>query len=414
MNTEANSNHPDREQGSPPAPPVIQRRRRSFIPIGVGVGSILIIALGATMVVHAESKVNDVALAQSAKPVTVVEALGTTFRTSRTYVGTLEPWVEAKVGPQMVSAYVDTVLVRPGAIVKKGDVVATLDCRNANATSQAVAMQARAVEARQEAIAHEATRLNGLLDGGFVSPNEAEQKSAQSSAEQAQLLATKAQLLGTSLQVNDCVLRSPFAGEIANRTIDPGAFVRPGISIVSVVDRATIRVVADAPEIDFDFLSPGTQVKLHVLATNKDLTATISRRAPAADPMTRTVHFEMDVADPDRALPVGTTADIHIDIGTPEPATEIPLSAATVKGDKAVLFVVDGAVTHKHTVQVKGERSGRLFLDVALAPGTKVVTEGRALLSDNDRVVATLSKASASAPVSAATKGSVSAARGPE
>jgi len=414
VNTEANGNYPDGEQASPPAPPVTQHRRRSFIPIGVGIGSILMVALGATMVVHAESKVNDVALAQSAKPVSVVEALSTTFRTSRTYVGTLEPWIEAKVGPQMVSAYVDTVLVRPGAIVKKGDVVATLDCRNANATSQAVAMQARAVEARQEAIAHEATRLNGLLDGGFVSPNEAEQKSAQSSAEQAQLLATKAQLLGTSLQVNDCVLRSPFAGEIANRTIDPGAFVRPGVSIVSIVDRATIRVVADAPEIDFDFLSPGTQVKLHVLATNKDLTATISRRAPAADPMTRTVHFEMDVADPDRALPVGTTADIHIDIGTPEPATEIPLSAATVKGDKAVLFVVDGNITHKHTVQVKGERAGRLFLDVALVPGTKVVTEGRALLNDNDQVVATLSNASASPPVSAAPTGSVSAARGPE
>jgi len=414
VNDQANSNFPDGAQVPPPATPVIQHRRRSFIPIGIGMGSILIIALGATMVVHAESRVNKVALDQSAKPVTVVEARSTTFRASRTYVGTLEPWVEAKVGPQMVSAYVDTVLVRPGAIVKKGDVVATLDCRNANATSQAVAMQARAVEARQEAIAHEATRLNGLLDGGFVSPNEAEQKSAQSSAEQAQLLATKAQLLGTSLQVNDCVLRSPFAGEIANRTIDPGAFVRPGISIVSVVDRATIRVVADAPEIDFGFLSPGTQVKVHVLATNKDLTATISRRAPAADPMTRTAHFEMDVADPDRALPVGTTADIHIDIGTPEPATEIPLSAATVKGDKAVLFVVDGNITHKRTVQVKGEREGRLFLDVALTPGTKVVTEGRALLSDNDKVAATLSKPSAIALVSPASTGSVSATRGPE
>ena len=80
---------------------------------------------------------------------------------------------------------------------------------------------------------------------------------------------------------NDCVLRSPFDGEIANRMIDPGAFVRPGVSIVSIVDRATIRVVADAPEIDFGFLSPGTQVKLRVLATNQE---TSRRRSPAARP----------------------------------------------------------------------------------------------------------------------------------
>jgi RND family efflux transporter MFP subunit len=369
-------------------------RRRSLIPVVIGVGALLIIAAGTTMVIHAEAKVNKVALDQSAKPVTVMAAQSTTFRGSRSYVGTLEPWVEAKIGPQMISAYVDTVLVRPGAVVKKGDVIATLDCRNANASSQAVAMQARAVAARQEAISHEATRLNGLLDGGFVSPNEAEQKTAQSAAEQAQLLATQAQLLGTSLQVNDCVLRSPFDGEIANRTADPGAFVRPGVSIVSIVDRATVRIVADAPEIDFPIIGPGSTVKVHVLATNQELTASISRRAPAADPLTRTAHFEMDVADPERALPVGTTADIRIDIGEPQPATQIPLSAATVRGEKATIYVVEGDVAHKRTVLVKGEREGQLYLDVSLAPGSLVVTEGRALLNDNDQVAASVEKPS--------------------
>jgi membrane fusion protein (multidrug efflux system) len=358
------------------------------IPFAIGGGVLAIIALGATMAVRAEAKVNQVALDKSAKPVTVVEAQSSTFRGSRNYVGTIEPWVEAKIGPQMISAYVDTVLVRPGAVVKKGDVIATLDCRNANATSRSVAMQARAIAARQEAISDEATRFNGLLDGGFVSPNEAEQKTAQSTAEQAQLLATQAQLLGTSLQVDDCVLRSPFAGEVASRTTDPGAFVRPGAAIVSIVDRSTVRIVADAPEIDFPNIAPGSAVNVHIFALNRNLTATISRRAPAADTLTRTAHFEMDIADPERTLPVGTTADIRIDIGAPESASEIPLSAATVRGDQATLYVVDGSVAHKRTVHVKGEREGQLFVDPALTAGSRVVVEGRALLNDNDSVAA--------------------------
>jgi RND family efflux transporter MFP subunit len=373
---------------------------RSFVPLSIGIGAFVIIALGATMVVRAEAKVNQVALAQSARPVTVIHAQSSTFRGFREYVGTIEPWLEAKIGPQMISAYVDTVLVRPGAVVKKGDVVATLDCRNANASSQAVAMQARAVAARQEAIAHEATRLNGLLDGGFVSPNEAEQKAAQSAAEQAQLLATQAQLLGTSLQVNDCVLRSPFDGEVATRTSDPGAFVRPGVSIVAIVDRATVRVVADAPEVDFPIVAPGTPVKLHLLATNQDLDAQISRRAPAADTATRTAHFEMDVPDPKRELPVGTTAEIRIDVGDAQPATEIPLSAATVRGDKATVYVVEDNVAHKRALHVLGEREGRLFLDTTLPAGALVVSEGRALLSDNDKVASKVDLADA--PASAA------------
>src|SRR5262249_32654004 len=154
-----------------------------------------------------------------------------------------------------------------------------------------------------------------LLDGGFVSPNEAEQKRAQSSATQAQLLAEKAKLVGRSLEVNDCVLRAPFDGEIATRTIDPGAFVRPGTSIVSVVDRSTVRMTAEAPEVDFGVVARGTKVKIHAYATNADVTGTITRRAPSADPTTRTVHFEIDIADPTRQIPVGTTGEVRIDVG---------------------------------------------------------------------------------------------------
>ena len=346
---------------------------RPWIPIGIGLAVVLLLTAGGLMVMRAEAKNNKVALTDDARPVSVVEARGTTYRPSRTYVGTIEPWIAASIGPQLVSAYVDTVLVRPGAIVRKGDVLATLDCKTANATSQAVAMQARALETRQKAVADESSRVQGLLDGGFVSPNEAEQKEAQSASEQAQLLAAQAKLLGTSLEVNDCILRSPFAGEIATRSIDPGAFVRPGVSLVSVVDRSTLRVVA----------------------TNKDLTATVSRRAPAADPATRTVHFELDVPDPERNVPVGTTAEIRIDVGAPTPATMVPLSAAAVRGPKATVFVIEGDVAHVRVVALKGELAGKLFLDPQLAPGARVVTEGRALLSEGDRVAATLEPAPA-------------------
>ena len=203
-------------------------KKRPIVPFAVGVGVLLVFGLGGFMVVHAESQVNKVALGTTARPVSVVAAKASTYRSSRTYVGTIEPWVEAKVGPQLVSAYVDTVLVRPGAAVKKGDVLATLDCRNASAASQGIAMQARALDERQKALTHEAARVQGLLDGGFVSPNEAEQKTAQSAEQQAQLLATQAKLLGSSLEVNDCILRAPFNGGSGDPDHRPWRLRAPG------------------------------------------------------------------------------------------------------------------------------------------------------------------------------------------
>ena len=344
------------------------------------------------MIWHAEAKTNKVALASAPKPVSVVIAQTTTFRPSRTYIGTLEPWVQASVGPQLVSAYVDAVLVRPGAAVRRGEIVATLDCRTASAAQQAVASQARAVDARQVALSHEASRTQGLLDGGFVSPNEAEQKTAQSQAELAQLEATKAKLASSALEVSDCILRAPFDGEVSRRSIDPGAFVRPGMAIVNVVDRSTVRMTADAPESDFGVVGPGTPITLHILATNRDLSATITRRAPAADPATRTVHFEIDVVDPGREIPVGTTGEIHIQVGEPQKATEVPLYAASIRGQKATVFVVDGDTAHSKTFPVIGESGGTLYFDPALPGGAQIVSEGRALLDDGDKVVATPEK----------------------
>jgi RND family efflux transporter MFP subunit len=364
-----------------------------------------LLALGLALFLHARSGTNQVTLASTPKLATVIAVKDATFRPSRTYVGTLQPWVMAKIGPQLVSAYVETVLVRPGAQVKRNQVIATLDCRNTSATNQALTSQARAVAATQAALAKAAVRVSGLLDGGFVSANEVDQRTAESESTLARLGALNAEMIGSSLQVGDCVLRAPFDGEIAERTMDPGAFVRPGTAIATEVDRGSIIVTADVPENDFEFVAPGTPVKLHLLATGEKVEALISRRAPSASESTRTVHLEIDLPNPDHHYPVGTTAEIVLDVGHAAPASEIPLSAATVRGSKASVFVVRDGKAHAMTVPMLGERDGALFVDVALAPKSQVVTEGRGALNDGDlvdvKLKAVTTTADAAVPVSA-------------
>lgn len=360
------------------------------VPIGIAAVVVLVLAGGGFLLHRAESGVNKVALADEPKGVTVVEARETTYRESRRYVGTLEAWLSAKIGPQLASGYVDTVLVRPGAFVKRGDVIATLDCRNASTANQAVAMQARALEQRQKASAREAARMNELLDGGYASPNEVEQKQANVAANEAQMQALLAQAAGKSLEVNDCVLRAPFDGEIAARLADPGSFVRPGTAIVHLVDRSVVRLSADVPESDFDAVSPKTPITMKLLSTGKSVAGEVARRAPAADPSTRTVHFEVDIPNKEHEIPVNTTAEIHVDVGSPVQAVQIPLLAARIKGKSATVFVVEGSVAKRQTASVLGERGGTLFVKPDLKPGTHVVTQGRALLANNDKVAAKL------------------------
>lgn len=371
-------------------------KRRWAVPAIICVVVVGVVAGGGYLLHRAEANVNKVALNDNAKSVTVVETRSSSFRPTHRYVGTLEPWLHARVGPQLASGYVDTILVRPGAVVKRGDVLATLDCRNASSASQAIAHQARALEERQKATTKEASRLRELLDGGYAAPNEVEQKQAQAASNEAQIAALLAQSSGRALEVNDCVLRAPFDGEVSLRLVDPGSFVRPGTGIIEVVDRSIVRLSAAVPEIDFDAVAPKTPVSLHLLATGKRLSGEVTRRAPAADPGTRTVLFEIDMPNPGRDIPVGTTAEIHVDVGEPVTASEIPLLAAKIRGKAATVFVVEDGVAKKVSVDVLGERGGSAFLRPnGLKPGTRVVTQGRALLANNDRVAAKLDEAPA-------------------
>ena len=366
-----------------------RRRRVPKIPLIIGIGVVAVLVVASALAWRAEAKTNKVDLAASPQPVTVFAARAQPFRVVHLYVGALRPWVEAHVGPQFISAYVEAVFVRPGAVVKKGEVLATLDCRDASAQTAAASAEAKAIATRQLAIAHEAERTSSLLEGGFVSPNDAEIVTARSGSEAAELAAQRAHLVRSALGVRDCILRAPFDGEVSARLVDPGSFVRPGTEMVGVVDRNTVRMTADAPEGDFDDIAPGTQVNVRVLAIGSNVQATITRRAPNAHPGTRTVYFEIDIDDADRRIPVDTTGQIELAVGKPVPATAVPIKAVTIEESKATFFTVEGGVAHKRTVVELGEAGPDVFFkpDV-LAPGTDVVLEGHALLSDGDRVAA--------------------------
>jgi membrane fusion protein (multidrug efflux system) len=377
--------HPDDHKNGAPhgevtlTPPKV----RPFVLLGVSLVLAALLGLYLRSVAHT----NHESLSQSAKPVAVEPALSGSFRPTREYVGTLQPWGLAKVGPQYVSAYVGTVLVRPGAAVKRGEVLATLDCRNASAATREIAARAKALEERRNAVAHETDRMKEMQKGGFASENELEQLTARTASESAEVEGLRASLTARSLEVDDCVLRAPFTGEVADRFADPGAYVRPGQPVVTVIDRNTVRVSAEAPESDFEVVASGTEVTIQG-SSGAALTGKVSRRAPAADEVTRTVHFEIDVPNLQHALPVGTTAVVAIEVGKPAPATLLPLRAATIRGDKATVFIVEKNLARKQVVPVLGEAGGTLYVDPKLAAGTPVVVEGRALLDDGDAVKA--------------------------
>src|SRR4051812_14294859 len=103
---------PDATPGPPPIVPATQEERLAVNPRNARVGwaiagstALLLLVLSA-LSPPAAAQVNRGAWAEAPKPVSVEPVQAGSFRPRRTYVGTLQPWASAKIGPQYVAAYV--------------------------------------------------------------------------------------------------------------------------------------------------------------------------------------------------------------------------------------------------------------------------------------------------------------------
>ena len=351
----------------PPAQPVPPTRS---IPLVLSLVTTAVVLAGVGLAVRAARRQNHTTLAQSAKFVGVVPARETLYRAEHRYVGAVLAWNEAKLGPQFISGYVTEVRVRPGALVRRGEALAIIEPELAKDRNLASAKQAEAIKARLGFLARESERIQGLEKKGIVSQNDSENKLAEVQSEKAKLEAAQAEMASSDVQFRDTVQRAPF-------------------------DRGRVICATDAPEQDHPFLEVGRAVHLRLLATSQELDGKISRVSPAADPATRTLHFEVDLDNKDRAIPVGTSVEMLILENAGQKVIQLPSAAAKVEGTRATVFLLDGDKARKKVLKFLGEREGILFLSPDLPPGAQVVMDGREALEDGDPVV--LAKAAAGA-----------------
>jgi RND family efflux transporter MFP subunit len=371
---------------APDAPPTQPTKRKGSIPLVITLVTASIILIGVALATRASQRQNHTTLAQTPKFVGTTEARTTLYQAEHRYVGSVLAWNEAKLGPQFLSGYVTEVRVRAGDRVHRGQPLAIIEPELAKDRNLASRKQAEAINARLGFLARESERIQGLEKKGIVSENESENKLAEVQSEKAKLEAAQAQMASSDVEYQDTIQRAPFDGEIGERFLDPGAFVRPGNYIVSVVDRTRVICATDAPEQDHPFLQVGRAVHLRLLATGTELDGKIARVSPSADPSTRTLHFEVDLDNKDLAIPVGTSVEMMIKESAGQNVIHLPSAAAKVEGTRATLFVLEGDRARKKVLKFLGEREGELYLSPDLPPGAQVVVDGREQLEDGDQV----------------------------
>ncbi|MCX8004119.1 MAG: efflux RND transporter periplasmic adaptor subunit [Burkholderiaceae bacterium] len=278
--------------------------------------------------------------------------------------------VSAQIAGQVTQFYVDA-----GDRVKRGQLLARIDTREADAQLEAGRAGVTMAEAQLAQAKINFERTQKLLRENFVSQAALDKAEADLKAAQAALDAARADATRAATARSFAEVRAPIDGVVTRRLLELGELAAPGRGVVELHDPKALRAVGAVPQ----FVLPQVAARGAKTATVRlpTLEKTLEARLtllPAADPRLLSTQVRAELpADPGPGVVPGTVAKIQIPLGTAKKLT-MPAAAVVRRGELTATYVVgaDG-VPQLRQIRV-GETVADGYVEVlaGLAAGERV------------------------------------------
>lgn len=300
------------------------------------------------------------------------------------------------------TGYLSKVLVDVGDVVKAGQLLAQIDTPEvASQISAALAnvSQARANlnRAQEDLKFAEVTlaRFDDMATTSSVTPQQVDEKRAAVNLGRATVEADKAAILAAEAEVQRLrilqgfqSITAPFAGTITTRSFDTGALLTAsddtaGRELFTVVQTDPLRVRINVPQPYVSMVRIGQEAKLTVRNfRDRVFSAKVTRTSAALDPATRTLRYELEVANADGALMPGMYGQVSLDVQQPAPSLLIPSSALVADASGLRVLIVREEKIVSCPVVVGRDLGTQLEIEKGLSADDQVVTNPTANLLD--------------------------------
>ena len=265
--------------------------------------------------------------------------------------------------------------------VAKGDVLLRLTAVEQQAGANTAAAQLRAAEAAATEAAANYRRYAALADGQYVSRAQIDQARAARDSAAAARDAARAQLAQAGQQAEYTVIRTPFAGIVSARQVEPGESVAPGQPLMTVYAPGALRIEVQVPQSDAVAIRAAGRAEV-VLADGRRIEAAQVTVFPAADPLTHSVGVRVVLPEVEQAPQPGATAKVvfPIDAGTSDPVLRIPAGALAQRGEVSGVYVLAGNRLFLRQVRLGQRNGGQVEVIAGLKAGDEVATDPVAAL----------------------------------
>ena len=320
---------------------------------------------------------------------------------------------EATVSSKVTGKVVE-VLVEEGMKVQEGQVLARLD--DTNVKTSLLLAQAQLVSAsnslaetrvRIREAQQELERQTGLLKAKVAMQSDYDHAEASALAlkakleqQQSDVTVGERQVAYWQQQLDDTIIRAPFAGIVTSKNAQPGEMISPisagggftRTGICTIVDMGSLEIEIDVNESYINRVEAGQPVEATLDAyPDWKIPCKVIAIIPTADRQKSTVKVRVgfDKLDP-RILP-----EMSIKVGFREAAGTTPSTRNTVVVPKSaihqqdghdVVMVMQNDRAERRAVTVAGSTADETTVNAGVSSGEKVITEWPAGLTDGVKV----------------------------
>ena len=343
---------------------------------------VAIVAIIGTLLVRRPSQ--DDALPEAA----ALSVTTTTLRTLEiargiTANGSIHPWQEIIVGPEVGGYRVAAVYVDVGDRVKRGQELVRL--RDELLTAELASSRASVLqtEAALENAAAAFRRAKSLSASGVLSQADLDQLRSEEVAAQARVQVAKADLEAAELRLKYTRVTAPDDGVVSARNVAVGQIAQLGGEMLRIVRQSRVEWRAEIPEARLREIKIGQAVRL-TTADGSSFAGKVRTISPTIDTATRAGLVYVDI-DSQHARPgMFARGEILVERSA---APMLPLASVVIQDGYSYVFAVqpDGTVARRH-VETGFVQDKLIEILTGVAPDEQIVDKGAGFLKDRDHV----------------------------
>jgi multidrug efflux system membrane fusion protein len=369
-----------------------------YLPLAISTAIVVLVAGGWTALSKETSPVS-VAAADEAPvvgpEVDVAKVVSSVITDFQDYSGKIEAIDDVDIRP-LVSGTIVAVHFKDGALVKKGDLLFTIDQRLYQAEVDRAAAQVAAVQSRNGYAATDAARAERLLAQNAIAKRDYDQAQNASRESVANLKGAQAALEAAKVNLAYTQIVAPVSGRVSRAEMTVGNVVSAGANAPVLTKIVSVSPIYASFQVDeqtyLRFLSRDAKSAIPVslgLANESGFSreGQVDSVDNRLDTSSGTIRVRARFDNANGQLVPGLYARVKVGGGAPHPAVMVDDAAIGTDQDKKFVMVVDNENRAQYReVTLGGLHNGLRIIEKGVQANDRIIVNGLQRARPNDVV----------------------------